>query len=208
MDLNLWQSTNLHWAGSWSVAAAAAAAAPSVAPISHRSLNWLAALPPCLQLDSTQRPELRMQLRVYFDRMEGLRQNTKLESRIRFMIQDVLELRANNWIPRSKKEGPKKIEVRWHILGGCFFQEPPDVKQPLQGLSHEKGLEGTDDLNLECTRVLPAAFNAESSSCCLILQHLLIHWFNGLASGASVPCVAMTQSNRLVKIRTSLTYHD
>lgn len=49
---------------------------------------------------------------VYFMRMHKLRENTKLDSRIRFMIQDVLDLRRQNWVPRTKKEGPKKIEVR------------------------------------------------------------------------------------------------
>eukprot|EP00967_Tisochrysis_lutea_P085361 scaffold119795_cov24-Tisochrysis_lutea.AAC.2 len=49
---------------------------------------------------------------VYFSRMEKLRHNNKLDSRIRFMIQDVLDLRSTKWVPRTKKEGPKKIEVR------------------------------------------------------------------------------------------------
>jgi hypothetical protein len=65
-----------------------------------------------MQLDSTTKPELKDSMSAYFTRMQKLRENTKLDSRIRFMIQDVLDLRAFNWVPRTKKEGPKKIEVR------------------------------------------------------------------------------------------------
>lgn len=62
------------------------------------------------QLDSTKKPELVQAMKVYFDRMQRLRENQKLDNRIRFMIQDVIDLRQNRWIPRVKKEGPKKIQ--------------------------------------------------------------------------------------------------
>lgn len=49
----------------------------------------------------------------YFARMQELSKNDKLPSRIRFMLQDVLELRGNHWLPRqtvSVKESPKLIQ--------------------------------------------------------------------------------------------------
>ena len=49
----------------------------------------------------------------YFARMKELSVNDKLPSRIRFMLQDVLELRENQWHPRqstSRKESPKSID--------------------------------------------------------------------------------------------------
>jgi len=49
----------------------------------------------------------------YFARMKELSVNDKLPSRIRFMLQDVLELRYNQWHPRqttSRKESPKSID--------------------------------------------------------------------------------------------------
>ncbi|CAG7820950.1 unnamed protein product [Allacma fusca] len=49
----------------------------------------------------------------YFARMKELSINDKLPSRIRFMLQDVLELRENHWLPRqstSRKESPKSID--------------------------------------------------------------------------------------------------
>jgi translation initiation factor 4G len=49
----------------------------------------------------------------YFSRIKELSKNEKLPARIRFMLQDVLELRNNHWLPRqtiSAKESPKPIE--------------------------------------------------------------------------------------------------
>ncbi|CAL8079282.1 unnamed protein product [Orchesella dallaii] len=49
----------------------------------------------------------------YFDRMKELSENEKLPARIRFMLQDVIELRDNHWLPRktiSLKESPKPIQ--------------------------------------------------------------------------------------------------
>ena len=49
-------------------------------------------------------------MEAYFRRMDLLSNNTKLPSRIRFMLQDVMDLRQNMWQTRRKAEGPKKIE--------------------------------------------------------------------------------------------------
>ncbi|KAG0338309.1 hypothetical protein BG004_007270 [Podila humilis] len=59
-----------------------------------------------LQLD---RPEAKPHIDVYFARMTELAKNTKLASRIRFMVQDVIDLRANNWVSRRAASGPKTI---------------------------------------------------------------------------------------------------
>jgi translation initiation factor 4G len=48
---------------------------------------------------------------VYFARIRRLAESDKLESRLRFMLLDVIEQRARGWETRRKKEGPKKIEV-------------------------------------------------------------------------------------------------
>ncbi|KAF9392094.1 hypothetical protein BGX21_011096 [Mortierella sp. AD011] len=59
-----------------------------------------------LQLD---RPEAKNHMDVYFIRMGELTKNTKLPSRIRFMVQDVIDLRANKWVNRRAAAGPKTI---------------------------------------------------------------------------------------------------
>ncbi|EPS61642.1 hypothetical protein M569_13149, partial [Genlisea aurea] len=50
---------------------------------------------------------------AYFQNMAQLSNNTKLSSRVRFMLRDTIDLRKNKWEQRRKVEGPKKIdEVR------------------------------------------------------------------------------------------------
>jgi hypothetical protein len=52
---------------------------------------------------------------AYFARIKRLSESDKLESRLRFMLLDVIEQRQRGWEQRRKKEGPKKIEV------GCVW---------------------------------------------------------------------------------------
>ncbi|XP_041656970.1 eukaryotic translation initiation factor 4 gamma 1-like isoform X3 [Cheilinus undulatus] len=46
----------------------------------------------------------------YFNQMEKIIKERKTSSRIRFMLQDVLDLRLNNWVPRRGDQGPKTID--------------------------------------------------------------------------------------------------
>lgn len=47
----------------------------------------------------------------YFGRMKSLMTNPELPSRIRFLLQDTMELRENGWAPRKAftDNGPKTI---------------------------------------------------------------------------------------------------
>lgn len=47
----------------------------------------------------------------YFGRMKSLMTNQELPSRIRFLLQDTMELRENGWAPRKAftDNGPKTI---------------------------------------------------------------------------------------------------
>lgn len=47
----------------------------------------------------------------YFERMYQLSSSVELLARIRFMLQDVLDLRAANWVPRkiAQVDGPRTI---------------------------------------------------------------------------------------------------
>lgn len=47
----------------------------------------------------------------YFSRMLSLMNNKDLPARIRFLLQDTVELRENNWVPRKAfiDNGPKTI---------------------------------------------------------------------------------------------------
>lgn len=75
---------------------------------------------------------------AYFERIRRLSSAEKLESRLRFMLMDVIEQRARGWESRRKKEGPMKIEVRGRgcrtlvlrlaaRLGGCMAFHPNPV---------------------------------------------------------------------------------
>ncbi|XP_066544926.1 eukaryotic translation initiation factor 4 gamma 1-like [Amia ocellicauda] len=46
----------------------------------------------------------------YFKQMEQIVKERKTSSRIRFMLQDVLDLRKDNWVPRRDDQGPKTID--------------------------------------------------------------------------------------------------
>ncbi|XP_052081892.1 eukaryotic translation initiation factor 4 gamma 1-like isoform X1 [Mytilus californianus] len=46
----------------------------------------------------------------YFQRMNKVVEEKKTSSRVRFMLQDVVELRHSNWVPRRDESNPKTIE--------------------------------------------------------------------------------------------------
>lgn len=46
----------------------------------------------------------------YFNQMDKIIKERKTSSRIRFMLQDVLDLRRSNWVPRRAEQGPKTID--------------------------------------------------------------------------------------------------
>ena len=74
----------------------------------------------CL-LDTVEAKSLMDQ---YFIRIKKYAQNSELPSRIRFMLQDVLELRNNQWVPRQiqSEQNPKTI-VQIRAEAGLFM--PP-----------------------------------------------------------------------------------
>uniref|UniRef100_A0A3Q2ZYD6 Eukaryotic translation initiation factor 4 gamma 2 n=1 Tax=Kryptolebias marmoratus TaxID=37003 RepID=A0A3Q2ZYD6_KRYMA len=65
----------------------------------------------------------------YFGRMRSLMNNKELPARIRFLLQDTVELRENNWIPRKAfiDNGPKTInQIRQEAVKdlGVFIPAP------------------------------------------------------------------------------------
>ncbi|XP_010927939.1 eukaryotic translation initiation factor [Elaeis guineensis] len=59
------------------------------------------------QLDES--PKSRRFNDVYFNRLKELTTNPQLVPRFRFMVRDVLDLRANNWVPRREEVKAKTI---------------------------------------------------------------------------------------------------
>ncbi|XP_078696975.1 eukaryotic translation initiation factor 4 gamma 1-like isoform X4 [Branchiostoma floridae x Branchiostoma belcheri] len=64
------------------------------------------------KFDARQKDYPRRQPRMdqYFQQMDKIIKQKKTSSRVRFMIQDVLELRMNNWVPRRDDNNPKTID--------------------------------------------------------------------------------------------------
>ncbi|KAJ1272086.1 hypothetical protein BS78_06G175800 [Paspalum vaginatum] len=55
-------------------------------------------------------PRAKAHMDFYLDLIKKLSKNLRLSSRIRFLLEDVIDLRKNKWRQRRKVEGPKKIE--------------------------------------------------------------------------------------------------
>jgi translation initiation factor 4G len=49
-------------------------------------------------------------MNAYFERIKELVQNPNLPPRIRFMLEDLIELRRNKWVPRRDSQAPKTIK--------------------------------------------------------------------------------------------------
>jgi hypothetical protein len=99
--------------------------APCCVALPHDSFSTLLILILCTHvLAAAQLAELqrsaaahsRKMMDAYFERIKRLSSNDKLESRLRFMLLDVVEQRLRGWETRRKKEGPKKIEVGCDVL--------------------------------------------------------------------------------------------
>ncbi|THH33090.1 hypothetical protein EUX98_g1117 [Antrodiella citrinella] len=54
-------------------------------------------------------PKARAHMDVYFQRMKELVRGTNVNSRMQFMLQDVIELRERKWIPRNQVAAPTTI---------------------------------------------------------------------------------------------------
>lgn len=66
----------------------------------------------------------------YFARMRSLMNNKELPARIRFLLQDTVELRENNWVPRKAfiDNGPKTInQIRQDAVKVCWWEATTSV---------------------------------------------------------------------------------
>lgn len=69
------------------------------------------------QLD--EGPKSRRINDAYFSRLKDLATNPQLAPRLRFMVKDVLDLRANNWVPR--REEVRICLLRLNVLLSYLF---------------------------------------------------------------------------------------
>ncbi|XP_020914522.1 eukaryotic translation initiation factor 4 gamma 1 [Exaiptasia diaphana] len=55
-------------------------------------------------------PKAKPRMDQYFEQMKKIIVQKKTSSRCRFMLQDVVDLRSNNWVPRRDENNPKTID--------------------------------------------------------------------------------------------------
>lgn len=67
-------------------------------------------------------------MKIYFQQMKEIVSEKKTSSRVRFMLQDAIELRENNWVPRRAENNPKTIQ-QIHLEAA---QEEKERKQLLE----------------------------------------------------------------------------
>ncbi|XP_074832113.1 eukaryotic translation initiation factor 4 gamma 3 isoform X4 [Carettochelys insculpta] len=71
----------------------------------------------------------------YFNQMEKIVKERKTSSRIRFMLQDVIDLRLCNWVSRRAEQGPKTIE---QIHKEAKIEEQEEQRKVQQLMTKEK----------------------------------------------------------------------
>ncbi|XP_056399551.1 eukaryotic translation initiation factor 4 gamma 3 isoform X5 [Hyla sarda] len=71
----------------------------------------------------------------YFNQMEKIVKERKTSSRIRFMLQDVIDLRLCNWVSRRVEQGPKTIE---QIHKEAKIEEQEEQRKVQQLMTKEK----------------------------------------------------------------------
>jgi len=79
----------------------------------------------------------KMRMDQYFDRIRAIINNPEMPTRIKFLLQDVVEMRQNKWMPRklATPDGPRTIQqVREDAArDGCIYlpqQDSPSSKPP------------------------------------------------------------------------------
>eukprot|EP01102_Stenamoeba_stenopodia_P005462 TRINITY_DN1613_c0_g1_i1.p1 TRINITY_DN1613_c0_g1~~TRINITY_DN1613_c0_g1_i1.p1 ORF type:complete len:1150 (+),score=239.88 TRINITY_DN1613_c0_g1_i1:98-3547(+) len=92
-------------------------------------------------------------MKEYFQRIKELSTNKNLESRIRFMLEDVIELRANKWVPRRKDDNPKTIkeihreaeekDLMSSAAASAILNQRSGQQRPTARSNSEKGFTGS-----------------------------------------------------------------
>uniref|UniRef100_A0A8C8IFP3 Eukaryotic translation initiation factor 4 gamma 1 n=1 Tax=Oncorhynchus tshawytscha TaxID=74940 RepID=A0A8C8IFP3_ONCTS len=80
----------------------------------------------------------------YFAQMDKIIKEKKTSSRIRFMLQDVLDLRRNTWVPRRGEQGPKTID---QIHKDAELEEHREVLKVQQQLLNQNTRGGDEGWN-------------------------------------------------------------
>lgn len=76
---------------------------------------------------------------TYFNRLKELATNPQLAARLRFMVRNVLDLRANNWVPRREEVRPLLYSTIFSLCYGFLRNVPYMVcNLPDQSQDHQR----------------------------------------------------------------------
>uniref|UniRef100_A0A8C9FG29 Eukaryotic translation initiation factor 4 gamma 3 n=1 Tax=Pavo cristatus TaxID=9049 RepID=A0A8C9FG29_PAVCR len=145
----------------------------------------------------------------YFNQMEKIVKERKTSSRIRFMLQDVIDLRLCNWVSRRADQGPKTIE---QIHKEAKIEEQEEQRKVQQLMTKEKRRPGVQRVDeggwntvqgtknsrvLDPTKFLKITKPTIDEKIQLVPKAQLGSWGKGSSGGAkasemgSTPCTAL-----------------
>lgn len=85
-------------------------------------------------LESTANNDQRMAFESYFDKLAALASDKRVNSRIRFSMDEIISLRRNAWQERREADGPALIEeIRMKAATEMQQKEQKRVQQQMQG---------------------------------------------------------------------------
>ncbi|XP_031373918.1 eukaryotic translation initiation factor-like [Punica granatum] len=107
-----------------------------------------------------------------FDRLKELTSNPQLPPRLRFMVQDVLDLRSNHWVPRREEVKPKTIfeihyEAEKNMEGPPSFMVSPTTGGIMPGMPGTRKLHRglhTDNWKVPLFRSMPSGAGSSGST--------------------------------------------
>lgn len=101
-------------------------------------------------------------LDTYFTHIHKFSQDPYFSPRIRFMFQDVLDLRSNGWIPRRAENAPKKISEVHQDMLMKEFQDQYEIQQSQP--SNQSQLANTTNADLVSSQTLFPSVTSNNTS--------------------------------------------
>ncbi|KAM7139055.1 eukaryotic translation initiation factor 4 gamma 3 isoform 8-T8 [Macrochelys suwanniensis] len=98
----------------------------------------------CITQGFNPAPMTSPRMDQYFNQMEKIVKERKTSSRIRFMLQDVIDLRLCNWVSRRADQGPKTIE---QIHKEAKIEEQEEQRKVQQLMTKEKRRPGVQRID-------------------------------------------------------------
>uniref|UniRef100_A0A8C8RHW6 Eukaryotic translation initiation factor 4 gamma 1 n=1 Tax=Pelusios castaneus TaxID=367368 RepID=A0A8C8RHW6_9SAUR len=95
----------------------------------------------------------------YFNQMEKIIKEKKTSSRIRFMLQDVIDLRRNSWVPRRGDQGPKTIDQIHKEAEMEEHREHIKVQQLMSKQDKRRGPPGSSSGGGRASQILDDGWN-------------------------------------------------